>query len=842
MKINPFFKQPIFVTGILLLLFSGFLFVVPQIFPSVQTDVTMGFFMFHYAITVMYFFAVLLAGRFKRGRNGLPLVIINLLLFFISAFSLNREMNLFHDSVEWLQILLIVSCINLLVMSLQMKVPNLLLWVQTFLLSISICLFTYYAIYLVPVYPFGLMGTIAIGIGLHAFVPLLLTIYAIKILRMQTRQEPVLNITFAIATTLVILGTSIFAWQWHVKMQKIEYVYNRATVPDQIGWPAWVEVMQEIPLTSFTEKIIKSDLVYTVADQENDFFNMPTLSWDEAKKHDPLVVVASLFSSDLSIPKDDRIQMLQARNDNTYATEQRLWSGNNLETVHLNTEVKIWPAMHLAYTEKTITVANRSSEKRWRGSQQEAIYIFQLPEGGVVSSLSLWIDGREVKSVLTTKGKAQKAYNTIVGVEVRDPSVVHWQEGNRVSVRVFPVMGNDARIFKMGITAPLPEVDGQIRYEQIQFQGPDARNATERMRIHLVESAGIKPMTVALKKQDDAQYVYDGKYRQDLMLSIPSQTITPQHFVTEGTTFELSDYKPSATPQSFSTLYADINAGWNKREWAALLANTGNRILKVYEEDWITVTPENGDDVFERLQKRPMTLFPFYAIKKEENALVISKSAGNTPSVSQIKNSSGFDALSAAASVGHQYFVYNLGQQPSLYISSLREMRLFHYAQGDMGKLVSYLSNNTFETDAENSNLVVYHDAGLQISRSEIPEVSTAPDHLLRLFAYSHIMQQGGLHMLANDSTAIALQEGNLGELAAYAHIVTPVSSMIVLESQKDYDRFDIDTNKKGLQNATMQNNGSVPEPHEWALIIIGCLLLIYYRFSHKFQFSWLKK
>ena len=78
-----------------------------------------------------------------------------------------------------------------------------------------------------------------------------------------------------------------------------------------------------------------------------------------------------------------------------------------------------------------------------------------LPEGATVSSLSLWIGNHEAKGVFTSRHKADSAYREIVGYQHRDPSVVHWQEGNKVVVRVFPIDPNTPRRFKIGITAPL---------------------------------------------------------------------------------------------------------------------------------------------------------------------------------------------------------------------------------------------------------------------------------------------------------------------------------------------------------------------------------------------------
>jgi hypothetical protein len=62
-----------------------------------------------------------------------------------------------------------------------------------------------------------------------------------------------------------------------------------------------------------------------------------------------------------------------------------------------------------------------------------------------------------------------------------------------------------------------------------------------------------------------------------------------------------------------------------------------------------------------------------------------------------------------------------------------------------------------------------------------------APDHLLRLYAYNHILQQIGGHYFQKDYLVDSLVTE-----AARANVVTPISSLVVLETQADYQRFDI--------------------------------------------------
>lgn len=112
--------------------------------------------------------------------------------------------------------------------------------------------------------------------------------------------------------------------------------------------------------------------------------------------------------------------------------------------------------------------------------------------------------------------------------------------------------------------------------------------------------------------------------------------------------------------------------------------------------------------------------------------------------------------------------------------------------------------------------------------KDSVTTKSNAPDHLMRLFAYNHIMQKGGARFLDN----VINEQDELVEEAKIANIVTPLSSLIVLESANDYNRFEIKSAENSLNNASIGSKGSVPEPHEWALIVVAFLTLIYLKRS----------
>lgn len=145
-----------------------------------------------------------------------------------------------------------------------------------------------------------------------------------------------------------------------------------------------------------------------------------------------------------------------------------------------------------------------------------------------------------------------------------------------------------------------------------------------------------------------------------------------------------------------------------------------------------------------------------------------------------------------------------------------------------MVALQHLLNKNVFVATNQDENSVLLDISNTVIKRDTNTNTSTAPDHLLRLFAYNKIMQECGRNYFTTENYV----ENNLIEIANEAYIVSPISSLIVLETIKDYDRFGIDENKNSLKNASTESAGAVPEPHEWALIIMlaGTLVFLYYK------------
>lgn len=103
----------------------------------------------------------------------------------------------------------------------------------------------------------------------------------------------------------------------------------------------------------------------------------------------------------------------------------------------------------LAYQEWTLEFSNEGE------SDAEARAQIELPPEGVVSRLTLWVDGEEREAAFASRGQVRLAYEKVVRAR-RDPVLVTTQGQDRVLMQCFPVPRGGKRMkVRLGITAPL---------------------------------------------------------------------------------------------------------------------------------------------------------------------------------------------------------------------------------------------------------------------------------------------------------------------------------------------------------------------------------------------------
>jgi len=769
-------------------------------------------------------------GTFKPWHGRRKFMAAFIVLILIHAYTVNRSLTVFEPAAIWYGIMLVVICANILAFGFFEAWPEWVRYLQCAVLGFTFLLPFYMAIYLLNIYLIGLLALIVIGLSIVAFSPIFIIWFNLRMVRKLVWPVRGYRLTYlwsgALAVTIVVL----YCGRYVIAKSSLENAYHAAKAEDI---PAWINAAKYTYHDFITEQLLKTHIVYPSAGirSEAGFWNLSDKEYDEKIIHDPLFITAGALFGTIDIPLEDRMNILNVIYDKRHYAIDRLWTGADLVTTSVSTEADIWPQYHLSYTENIYTVRNEDNRK-WT-TDQEAIYTFHLPEGGVVTSLSLWFNNWEEKAILTTQGKADSAYTTIVGKQRRDPSVVHWQEGNRVIVRVFPVPQHGERKFKIGVTAPLILKRGLLLYQPIWFEGPPHNEATYHVKLNMHTWPQLMKSPPGFYVGKGNTIERNGRYDADWQLQMPNEDVDNTAFSFNGQRYTLLPYKERYelfTPENY---YLDINQSWSYEQYRDIVEKLKDQKVWVFhpQRGMIGINDVNKAALFDDLHEQRFSLFPFYRVTNPATALVITAADSISPQLKDLEGS-GFRQQLRTFFAHNKVRVVNIGEQRSPYLASLKESRSLIYDEGPTRYLFARISEHDFLKPEEDSNQLVIEAANMRIVRSTDSTAAKGPDHLARLFAYNAILRELGSKVTGADLSG----ETELINMARKANVVTPLSSLIVLETQADYDRFDIKEDADGLKNATLKGHGAVPEPHEWALFILAVGVLVYVRFEKLFK------
>lgn len=829
---NQRFIDRTYTTGIICIGLALLFFSLPWLVSDNDSN-SLGLFMINIGLTAFYLVYRFIERKRVVKESKIHHVFLFLILSFISAWALNREIELFDNSVDWFSALLVVLCTNYASAAFTEKSHPFLRHLNSFINGVGLITFSYLALYLFPMYIFGLFGGIVLGISLHVFVPLLFVIYGLVLQSRIAKQNSKHWISFLVGALAVSAVVAGYSYKWKQATQRINLAKEHFRY-NESGLPEWLTTAQNIDTDLFTQKVLKSTGSYTTSGntRNGEMFNI----WREWKKqprmHDPLVMIATFFNEEIYLSEDVQDKIMQINKDQRHEQEMQLWSGDNLQTDKVNTEVKLWPRCNIAYTEKTLVVANDNPKGSSASQRAEAIYTFYMPEGSVVTSLSLWVNGKEEKGVLTTKALADSSYRTIVGRERRDPSVVHWREGNTVAVRVFPIVAGETRMFKVGITSPMKRINGSLRYEDIYFKGPIARDADEELQVDFEQPVKDFTPSVSFISKGIQSYKREGKYVAGWTLDINDHGLAGCSFSFDGNEYSLSPYHKKISPAPLSSVYLDINQSWIEDEFEQVITAAGDKKVFVFDDKLTLLNAGNKTALWKKLHKQPFSFFPLFEMEERDAALLVTKNAPNHIGMGELEGSEFMSKLQWFLAQDGKINVFNLGDDLSPYLRTMKEYRTFRYDNGDVSSLIHHLQKSQFPDDIETDDRIVIHSTDMIIEKKPGATPNSGPDHVMRLFSYNHVMQKLGTGLFLDRPV-----QDSLVKEAQQAYVVTPVSSLVVLEKQEDYERFGVnDGDDASLKNASLNSKGAVPEPHEWALIGLVAIVMFYTMRKRKLQ------
>lgn len=488
----------------------------------------------------------------------------------------------------------------------------------------------------------------------------------------------------------------------------------------------------------------------------------------------------------------------------------------------------------LGYLEWTLIFNNSA------GWQQEAVAQIVLPPGGVVSRLTLWVNGEEREAAFAERARVQAAYDAVVHTR-RDPVLVTSSGVDRVNVRCFPVPPNGEMKIRLGITAPLHlasdtqawlrlprflernfAIAAQIEHSvwveakqpaaashaKLQPEHPQAKLYAVRGQLPHIELAKQHPAIIADRAAGVTQVWTPDPTNQ---AEVISQTFVVQE-------------QPAAR-----RVILVVDGAGGMQEFAPGIAEA---LMKLPEQMEFALLVA-GDEVMELAPAQPVSAA---GLQQAAARLRQFEFAGGHDNSSALVR-----AWEMAAQQPDGVIVWLHGPQP-LPPRDIEELRqrwerrpkeplLFDLQIRNGASLIAekldgispvqaVLRLGTPAQDLERlfSNWRA-HTKQMVSARTKTPRnilhkqvnAKETSAHLARLWARDEVAR-----LLASDQQAAAAQAT---KLAASYQLVTPVTGAVVLETKEQYDRA-------GLQPVERGTVPTIPEPEQWLLLVVVALIL----------------
>lgn len=640
-----------------------------------------------------------------------------------------------------------------------------------------------------------------------------------------------------VTLTGLLVYVSWFVRQWYRVAELVErYTEYSLRVGPRDGTlqhlPGWARLAMLLPDNHAVEIFL----------QPNDTRGFRV--FETGKVFDPLAFLVSLGAPPLKLSDSERVQLLRLLFDRSHVDLQRLWGGDTLMTTDVKTRVQLYPASRLAYTETTLAVYNEGS------TRQEAIFTLTAPEGSVASQLSLWIGGREEPARLALKSTAERAYRAVVGVERRDPALLTWMDGGRLRLRVFPVMGGNYRTFKVGIISPLIEKDGRLEYRAVKLEGPPTLYAQHERQVDSFDAQG-RASTV-----EEGSGGILGRLAAMLGrglapagdFSIPAPREVGGSFDFDGARFRMTAPVRQEVLFQPERIYLVLSQALGRDDWQELydrLRNARPYGARVFLAGTKIVEAEDRATAEHFLATQPLPRFnpfPFYDVPLDETALVVDVGREHSLPLGGYRDSAFFQR-------SQQYFarrrtplyVASAGGGHAAFYRGLAEFDRLQLLDLDPPALEVALRSRSLLVPRSDATHLPFRamNVTMRVDPAAAPPGAVRGNDLLgRLFLYRSLMRRLGARYFADDRA-----QADLLGLARDGMLVSPISSLIVLETERDYERFGIKKGGSALGQSQLKNEdgsvlaaaGGVPEPEEWALLILVLAMLAYF-YRARFQ------
>lgn len=470
----------------------------------------------------------------------------------------------------------------------------------------------------------------------------------------------------------------------------------------------------------------------------------------------------------------------------------------------------------VGYMEWTLIFRNDSN------MQREARAEVQLPPGGVVSRLTLWVNGEEREAAFAGRGQVREAYQQVAIRQQRDPVLVTTAGRDRVLVQCFPVPPDQGEMkIRFGVTLPLVLEDETNAKLLIPHFVSKNFSIPEDVK-HVVSVQGktdMWPMNYALKasRRDDV-FSVAGTFSDNELADTRSTIALNRHDVKEvwardpfNRGFVITQSVTEPTPAHVRRIVVVVDTSATMRAYVPEIYRAIQSLPAGFDVKLVWADADNSvEDV------------------------TFDGGADNAPALLQAWNS-------AAEAAGNNAIVWIHNPQrvllspvdelrkrwerpygPTLYsvpisngadeiekqlegIDEVRPVARTGLLQNDLENLFAQLTGRV-------KTLQLVRSSKKLDKRKEMPGAQTS-DHLARLWANDEVAR-----ILAPRDESLTAEARSL---AIRYQLVTPVTGAVVLETAEQY-------RASGLQPVDAGTVPTIPEPGMVALLIVAGVFLIW--------------
>lgn len=680
--------------------------------------------------------------------------------------------------------------------------PTLLAWAS--LVSAGISLF--YAFIFAPLFPISLIGILFAGAG---FLPLspILAFWAIWLMRRNIigligRSFP-LSWQGLVVALLLVVGTIALS---EVRIKKTRNAIIQAGSAD---------IQQQKEGLEFLRNYGDDFFLITV----NRFPYSRNLSVTEA--------IEGFFEPKEESERANYEQVYYQLKGETYQETQSRenkvvpYQDTSLQMIASQIDGSIDNEASLGYLEWTFVFKNNSD---W---QREAEGEIQLPKNGVVSRLTLWINGEEREAAFAENGRVVRAYNAVTAKR-RDPVLVTSAGKDLVKMRCFPVEPNGGEMkVRIGVTFPLVlenEKSGLIQLPRFNYNNFSIPETTKHI-IWLESKNNLESANQNLKfERENKVTAIRGNLSNDEIKDLNATiratkpenklawTKNESNFITQKVEV-IKSVKPTRIIFLIDT----------SKRFSSEKENVISIIKNLPPESEVGLVLSGGSGLNMDLTYPNSFVGSPTEIVEKINQATFDGGTDNMPALTKAHRLAGEKAGSVVIALyapqpfefettfeNRQYFtrrynnqnIYRFVNSNSYDVveSSLKNHEVFQN-QPRYSDLKTDVESLLKQLNEEKQSFKYVREA---IAKADVSGAKETSKHLIRLWA--------------NDEVRRIIEEENDEKkavaLAQKYQLVTPVTGAVVLETQQQYDQF-------GLKPVDKNSVPTIPEPETYLLIIV---------------------